>query len=194
MIRLMKFLRAVTTQSDYTFVDSDRRQKARSAFDRGVQCILKCQIVVNGHLTVWCAQHDETDYRPRQGRAYELPSLSGSESAGILEFLMSLDQPTPEIKRAIESGAQWFESARISGIRQAKIDGDKRMVKDPAAPPLWARFYEIETNKPFFCGRDGIKKYDIAEIESERRNGYAWYGDWGTRVAREYAQWQTKWK
>jgi len=29
--------------------------------------ILKCQIRVNGKLTVWCAQHDEKDYRPRPG-------------------------------------------------------------------------------------------------------------------------------
>jgi hypothetical protein len=29
---------------------------------------------------------------------------------------------------------------------------------------------------------DGVKKYDIAGIESERRNGYAWYGAWGEQV------------
>jgi PelA/Pel-15E family pectate lyase len=63
-------------------------------------------------------------------------------------------------------------------------------VKDPNAPPLWARFYEIGTNRPFFCGRDGVKKYDIAEIESERRNGYAWYGAWPARLPQEFAQWK----
>ena len=67
-------------------------------------------------------------------------------------------------------------------------------MRDPEAPPLWARFYEIETNRPFFCGRDGVKKYDIAEIESERRNGYAWYGTWGKSVAERYARWSTEQK
>jgi hypothetical protein len=33
-------------------------------------------------------------------------------------------------------------------------------VKDKAAPPIWARFYEIETMKPIFIGRDSIIKYD----------------------------------
>ena len=83
---------------------------------------------------------------------------------------------------------------KLTGVRQTKVDGDKRIVKDPGAPPLWARFYEIGTNRPMFSGRDGIKKYDIAEIESERRNGYAWYGDWGTRVSRDFARWRDKWR
>ena len=64
------------------------------------------------------------------------------------------------------------------------------IVPDPNAPPLWARFYEIDTNRPFFCGRDGVKKYAMAEIEPERRNGYAWYGNWGRRVAERYARWK----
>jgi len=66
-------------------------------------------------------------------------------------------------------------------------------VKDPSAPPLWARFYDIETGRPFFCGRDGVKKSTFAEIERERRNGYAWYGNWGERLAKDYAAWQIRW-
>jgi hypothetical protein len=30
---------------------------------------------------------------------------------------------------------------------------------------------EIGSNQPIYSGRDGVKKYDIAEIEAERRNG-----------------------
>jgi PelA/Pel-15E family pectate lyase len=73
------------------------------------------------------------------------------------------------------------------------LDGDKKIVRDDSAPPLWARFYEIETDRPIFAGRDGVKKYDLAEIEAERRNGYAWYGNWGTAVAERYAAWKRKW-
>ena len=63
-------------------------------------------------------------------------------------------------------------------------------MRDPDAPPLWARFYEIDTNRPMFSGRDGVKKYDIAEIESERRNGYAWHGAWGADVLKRYMVWK----
>jgi PelA/Pel-15E family pectate lyase len=142
---------------------------------------------------VWCAQHDEKDLSPRPARAYELVSLSGSESAGVLELLMSLDAPSLEMKRAVQGGAAWFEKSKLTGIRVAKEGKDRVVVEDSNAPPLWARFYEIETNRPIFCGRDGVKKYRFADIEAERRNGYAWYGNWGENVARQYAAWSAKW-
>jgi hypothetical protein len=149
--------------------------------------------VVDGKRTAWCAQHDEIDYSPASGRTYELVSLCGAESADILRFLMSLDDPSPEVAEAITAGVAWFESAKLTGIRQTRVDGDKVIVEDADARPLWARFYEIGTNRPIFCGRDGVQKYSLAEIEAERRNGYAWYGDWGRPVASEYAKWQKKW-
>ena len=34
-----------------------------------------------------------------------------------------------------------------------------------------------------------MKKDGIAEIEAERRNGYAWYGNWGRTVAERHARW-----
>lgn len=194
MVRLMIFVRDVARSPDYGFVDPDRRKAAAAAFDRGIECILKCQIVTGGKKTVWCAQHDEKDLRPRSARSYELPSLSGAESVGILRLLMSLDNPSPKVVEAIEAGVQWYQSAKLTGIRQDKVDGNKVIVKEPSAPPLWARFYEIETSRPFFCGRDGIKKYDIREIDAERRNGYAWYGDWGREVFAEYVKWKQRLK
>jgi pectate lyase len=130
------------------------------------------------------------DYRPRPARSYELVSLSGAESAGILQLLMSLGAPSPDVVRAVKAGAEWFESARLTGIRQTVINGDKKIVRDAQAPALWARFYEIGSNRPMFASRDGVKKYDVAEIEPERRNGYAWYGNWGDRVATNYSKWR----
>ena len=139
MVRLMEFLREVAMSADYDFIDSARRKTAQEKFDRGIQCILKCQIVVNGKLTVWCAQHDEVDYRPRPARSFELVSLSGAESAGILQLLMSLDRPGPEVIRAVKAGAEWFKSAQLAGIRQMIVNGDKRIIQDTNAPSLWAR-------------------------------------------------------
>jgi PelA/Pel-15E family pectate lyase len=191
MVHLMELLREVAESADYEFVDVQRRKGAGVAFDRGGQCILKCQIRVDGKLTVWCAQHDEIDYSPRPGRSYELVSLSSAESAEILRLLMSINNPSPQIVEAVKAGAEWFESAKITGIRQVTLNGDKVITQDPNAPPTWARFYEIGSNRPIFAGRDGVKKYDVSEIEQERRNGYAWYGYRGQRVADDYARWKT---
>lgn len=89
MVRLLEFLRDVTSSETFGFVDHDRRSAAREAFAIGVDCILECQVVMRGTPTVWCAQHEEVTLAPAPARSYELRSLSGSESAGILRFLES---------------------------------------------------------------------------------------------------------
>jgi pectate lyase len=200
MVRLMEFLREVYRSDVYRFVGDRDRKAARRAFDRGIACILRCQVRVGGKLTAWCAQHDAEDYRPRPGRSYELVSLSGAESVGIVRLLMSLEDPSPEVVRAVEVAVEWFRAARLTGLRvevrkdpRSPTGRDRVVVKDPAAPPLWARFYEIGTNRPIFADRDGVKKYSLAEIGHERRNGYAWLGAWpGRLLEREFPAWKQK--
>jgi pectate lyase len=189
MIRLMTFLRDAGTREEFAFLDKDRCAAAITAVNRGIDCIVKCQIIVDGARSVWCAQHDEETLAPAKGRSYELASQSGAESAGILLFLMSIDKPSPEVIRAVKSGAAWFEAVKIEGYRYKQSIKEPNLTRDPSAGPLWARFYEINTNRPFFCDRDGIVKYNIEEIGAERRRGYKWYGNWGERVAKAYAQW-----
>lgn len=189
MIRLMEFLRDTANGEDYAFLDEERRDAAKRAVDRGIECIMKCQVMVDGTRTVWCAQHDADTLAPVQARSYEHPSLSGAESAGILMFLIGLEQPTPDVVRAVKSGAAWFDSAKIEGYQYRKSGNEPALTKDPEASPLWARFYEFESNRPIFSDRDGVVKYDIEEIGSERRRGYTWYGNWGSRVAKAYADW-----
>lgn len=201
MVRLMEFLRETYSSDLYApLLDAKRTKAARDAFERGIQCILKCQIKVNGKLTAWCAQHDEKDYSPRGGRKYELPSISGSESVKIVELLMSLDKPSPEVIQAIDSAAAWFEASKLKGVKIVTVPDanspkgtDARMMEDPSARPLWARFYEIETNKPIYCDRDGVAKYKLSDIGYERRNGYAWTGSWALRLLdRDYPAWKAK--
>jgi len=192
MVRLLELLRDVAESKDYKFIKADRRQKARLSFNRGILCILKCQIRVKGKLTAWCAQHDERNYKPRPARTYEHISISGAESVGIVRLLMSIENPNEHVIRAVQAAMEWFESVKITGIRQVTVNGDKVIVKDPKAPVLWARFYEIGTNRPIFSGRDGVKKKTLAEIEHERRTGYAWYGSWPGSITKSYAAWKQK--
>jgi len=192
MRRLLEFLRDAASAKEFAFIDPARRAAAQRAFDHGLDCIVKCQVRVNGQLTAWCAQHDEVTLEPRPARTFELASLSGAESAGLLLLLMSLEKPSPEIIRAVHAGARWLATNQLTGLRETKVNGDKRIVREAGAPPLWARFYDLETSRPIFAGRDGVKKYDYAEIEAERRNGYAWYGAWGAEALRRYADWQLK--
>jgi pectate lyase len=200
MVRLLKFVREVATEDTYAFVDKTRRRSASEAFEEGIECILKCQIRVNNHLTAWCAQHDENDFRPRAARSFELASLSGSESVGITRLLMNLDEPTPDVVQAVEAAITWFEAVKINNIRVVKVkDGqapkgtNKIVLKERNARQLWARFYEIESNSPIFADRDGIAKSALADIGYERRNGYAWYGNWPQKLLeRDYPAWKKR--
>lgn len=89
MIGAMSVLRDIADRRpSFTFVGEQARRKAETAVQKGIDCILKCQIVVAGRKTAWCAQHDETSFAPAKARSYELPSISGSESVGIVRFLM----------------------------------------------------------------------------------------------------------
>jgi pectinesterase len=200
MTEVMQLLKDIADERpDFAWCEPDLRGRARAAFERGVKCIVDAQIKVNGRLTAWCQQHDERTLAPTGARKYELPSIAGAESAGILHVLMEVEQPSDEVRRSIRAGAAWFESAKITGKRFVRKRDpslpkgrDRVIVDDPAAEPMWARFYDIDTNRPFFCGRDGVKKWTLAEVEPERRNGYAWYGGWGAEVAKEYAKWAAK--
>jgi PelA/Pel-15E family pectate lyase len=197
MVNIMNFVREIANDPVYEFAGAERRKRAAAAFERGLDCILKCQIRIDGRLTAWCAQHDEADFSPRPARTYELVSLSGSESAGIVKLLMSLEKPAPEVIAAVDAAVKWFDAVKLTGIRETRVPDpkgeggrNKVVVADANAPALWARFYDLKTMKPMFVDRDGIPKWNIADIGYERRNGYAWYVTSPQAVLNAYPNWR----
>ncbi len=201
MVNVMVLLRGIYSD-DTEFaplkMDEATRGKAKKAFDKGVDCILKAQIRVDGKPAVWCAQHHETTLAPANARAYELASFSGSESVGIIDLLMDIDHPSKDIIAAVNGAVKWLVDHKIEGIKigyetDQQGNRNKIVVSDKNATPLWARFYDLETGKPFFCSRDGIKRNSMAEISYERRNGYSWYTDAPAKVMKQYPAWQKKW-
>jgi len=202
MINVLNVLQDVALkQNDLEVVNPALIEPSAKAVKKGIQCILNTQISVNGKLTAWCQQYDQVTLKPAKARAYELPSISGSETVGITEFLMSQPNPSRQIKDAVNAAVEWLQSVKITGYKFTAVATpgaanarDRQLVADSSAPPLWARYYEIGTNKPFFCDRDGVKKYSVTDIGYERRNGYAWYGTWGERLLdKDYPEWVKKW-
>jgi PelA/Pel-15E family pectate lyase len=199
MINVMLVLRDVAAgKAPYEFVDKKRQSKAAVAVAKGIDCILKTQIKEKGKLTAWCAQHDEKTFEPAWARNFEPPSLSGGESVGIVRFLMGEEHPTPEIIAAIEGAVTWFKAVPITGLRYQRgmaADGqrDGWVKADLTAGPLWARFYEIGSNRPIFMGRDKVVHYSFEEIERERRAGYDYYGNWPSKLLeQDYPNWRAK--
>jgi PelA/Pel-15E family pectate lyase len=198
MIRVMTLVREVAAgNAPHDFIDTERRAKAAAAVERGLDCILRTQIQQDRKLTVWCAQYDEKTLEPAWARNYEPPSLSGSESTGVVRFLMEIEKPTPQVVASVEGAVAWFKSAAIPGVRVERFtnsDGqpDRRAVADSSAPPIWARFYELGASRPIFTGRDKVIRYNFGEIERERRAGYAYYGNWPASLLRDYPDWRAK--
>lgn len=201
MINVMKIMRdASLGKAPFAFLPDSVKQKAKTALDKGIDCILKTQYVQNGKLTVWCAQHDENTLKPANARAFELASLSGQESDDIVLFLMSLSKPSQAIVNSVEAAVEWFHNTEIDGYKREyfkNADGKKdwRLVKcadGEESKPLWARFYTLDGNRPFFCDRDGVMKFDVSEIGHERRNGYSWYNSEALKVLKKYDQWSRK--
>lgn len=198
MANVMNLMMDISKKINNTdVVDKKYIPLAKAAFDKGIDIILKTQLKLNGKKAVWCAQYDEVSLQPEKARSYELPSLSGSESAEIVRVLMRVDHPSAAVKQAIADAINWFEESKITGYRTQRIRdslqprGQDVIVVPDAGSVMWARFYDLETNKPFFCDRDGIKKNTLAEIGNERRAGYAWYGTWPLKlIAEEYPAWK----
>ncbi|WP_157886869.1 pectate lyase [Hymenobacter sp. PAMC 26628] len=59
------------------------------------------------------------------------------------------------------------------------------MVPTPGAV-FWARFYELDTDRPIYVGRGTTS-------ENERRAGYLYAGTWPEKLLTQaYPQWQQK--
>lgn len=180
-----------------SLIDDKLHERLVRAFDNGITCILNTQIVVDGGLTVWCQQHDRVTLKPTAARSYELASFCPAESARLVALLMDIPDPDDRIKRAVTGAMRWFDEHKIEGIRVERYtadDGqpDVRVVSDANAKPTWARYYDLETEEPFFCDRDGVPCKTLAEVGYERRNGYSWYSQEPADLKDKYDVWKKK--
>src|SRR5690606_24516556 len=144
--------------------------------------LVRCLMEQPAALRSWAAQYDDNPLPPAQARKVEPASLSTAESVGIVRFLM--EQPAdPAIERAVDAAVAWFKSNDIEGYRFDRTVDKKtgKLVRElvpDSSSVVWARFYDIKNNKPLFGDRDNSVTYNFDEISDERKNGYAWFGNW----------------
>jgi PelA/Pel-15E family pectate lyase len=160
-------------------------ERTTTMLARGTDCVLAAQVIVGGTRTAWGQQHDPLTLVPVKARSYEPPSLSGRESAGITELLMTLRTPDERAVEAVHAAVDWFRTTAIHGF---EYDFERGLTAKPGAGPIWARMYEIGTNRPLFSNRDGIIRYDWNEL-TDRRTGYAWFGEEPKAVLERYERW-----
>lgn len=196
MINALTVLYDVANKRDgFDAVQPSFVPQAQRAIAKGIDCILKTQVIQDGQRTIWAAQYDQKTLIPAQARKFEPASLSTSESVAVVRFLM-LQPATKEIKEAIQQAIRWFEKHDIEGYRfdriQDKLTGKyKRMLVPDSSSVIWARFYHLVDNRPLFGDRDNVVKYNFEEVSEERRNGYAWFGNWPEKlIQKDYPKWK----
>lgn len=184
----------VEGKNDFDTINSELKLKSKTALKKGIECILKNQVLQNGIPTIWADQYDEITLLPAKARAFEPISLATGESVGIVRFLMM--QPiNPEIEKSVKSAVKWFKANKIDGYsyKVKELNGNKvRILSKDKGSVIWARFYDLKTNTPIFGDRDGSVKLNYNDISDERKYGYSWYIDFADKLTdKEFPKWLT---
>jgi|GEM_PF-1278381 len=172
-----------------------QRSAAQRVTKKGVKYIRRAQIFQDGQRTVWSAQHDPQTYAPLGARSFELPSKNGKASSLIAAYLMSVPQ-TQDVAEVVEGALAWFRKPEVQAtdtkyIKRSKSSTDDTYnpIQEVSGKTMWYRFYDLETDAPFFSGRQPDdnppgkgKQYNIMDIEAERRYGYEWGGSYGSKL------------
>ena len=186
----LELLQEVADGKDrFSFVPQIARERARASVAKGLECILAAQIVQAGRRSVWAQQHDALNLRPVAGRNYEPAAQCGSESAALVLFLMRLPQPNTAVVDAVYAAVAWFRKTAIYGKAYQRGSDGRRLVSVAGEAPLWARFYEIGSDRAVFGDRDKSIHDDVNEISPERRNGYSWYNAGPKEALDRFAEW-----
>lgn len=153
MTNVLKLLRDIhNNNGDFKDItDEATRQRCMTSFNKGIEVILKCQIDDNGTKAAWCAQHDTIDFLPVEGRPHEFPSVSGSESASLLSFLMTVKDPSTELQESITAAVAWLDAHKIEGkaiedYTNTAGEADRRVV-DRSTSAIWGRFIQLGGEK-----------------------------------------------
>ena len=162
MTNVMRLLQEIANgKGDFTdMTDETVRQHCSQSVQRAIDVIIKCQVDDNGTPAAWCAQHDTTTFLPTEGRPHELPSISGSESASLLSYLMTIDKPSKALQQTIHTAVAWLDAHKIPGkavedFTNANGEKDRRII-DREGSAVWGRFIQLggasaeRTYKAFF--------------------------------------------
>src|SRR5208283_2607728 len=94
----------------------------------------------------------------------------------LLMLMDDLPHPSTQQQQSIRAAAAWFKQTEIRGQSYGRTPNGRGLTATPGAGPIWARFYQIDTELPIFGDRDKSIHDDVSELSAERRNGYSWFG------------------
>ena len=153
----------------YTFNDNVMRNCIQTALDahrqfgrpeylaaakRAGEFILLAQLPAPQRA--WAQQYN-FNMEPAWARRFEPPSVCSGESAGLLRILLDLHSATRDKKylEPLPSAIGWLKRSQI-------------------APETWARFYELESNRPLYFTKD----YRLVYTDDDLPTHYGFQGEY----------------
>jgi PelA/Pel-15E family pectate lyase len=201
-IEIMRLINDIRNGA-FPSVDGVTLARVEDSFDKGIGAIVNLQIKSSAFAdgierpTAWAQRHHPVTGVPTQGRLWEIPSISGSESVDVIRFLMSLPNPDERIVNAVHSAVYFFEYVEIFGFTHVT----NTLTPDPAARGLWARFICINTFNPLHYSRNGryanVYNTDgsidiLASYHSFDETGYMYFSQRGATLPALYTQWKVR--
>lgn len=105
----------------------------------------------------WAQQYNAR-MEPAWARKFEPPSITGGESVGACRTLIELYLVTGDAKylRAVDTAVKWYRRSAI-------------------APGKWARFYELQSNRPLYFTKD----YRLTYRDNDLPTHYSFQSSYG---------------
>ena len=181
MVLLLDLL-SINSSFDESLITDIDRNRIVNSLAQGLDFILKTQIIVDDKLTIWSQQYEMSDYSPSGARSFELTGRSTWESAGVTSLLLNWPDRDTEVQQATLGAIDWFKHNVIQNMSYVynlpNQEGNGEIIPNENEV-MWYRLYNISDDQFFMSTRDGMKIYDINDMDDERRYGYQWGGDWG---------------
>lgn len=128
----------------------------------------------------WAQQIDAETLEPKWARRFEPPGICSAVTARNIHTLLHLSQVLEDDRYlgAIPKAISWLEASALAGsdIHSSKKQDEER---------IWARLYEMGTNKPIYGDREDGNRifYHINNISQRERTSYGWQGSFGISKA-----------
>ena len=114
---------AVLNNQDYVFARKVMNvDEIKSAVQKGNDFIVKSQISNNNKKAGWASQYDNSG-NVTMGHTYERESVSSYTTKAVIDYLMTIHNPSQEIIDAVESSYSWLKDVKIA-------DKEQEVVKD----------------------------------------------------------------
>lgn len=114
---------AILNNQDYVFARKAMNvDEIKSAVEKGNDFIVKSQISNNNKKSGWATQYDKSG-NVTMGHTYERESVSSYTTKDVIDYLMTIHNPSQDIKDAVESAYSWLKDVKIA-------DKEQKVVKD----------------------------------------------------------------